>query len=75
MNAVDLHVLRAEFSAYQKFQDQQRTGDLRALDLQAREYDRRLKELDKKLDAVSRLVYIGVGILLVAEIVIRVTAK
>lgn len=86
----ELKALRAEIEAVRK-------GDMKALELQAREYERRLDELnhshslaaeryaqyvsrelhdrefsrvDKDIATLSRIVWIGVGIALIGEILL-----
>ena len=86
----EIKSLRAEIEAVRK-------GDMKALELQAKEYERRLDELnshrssmerkyavfvtrelhdasfarvDKEIATLSRIVYIGLGIMLVAQVLI-----
>jgi len=96
----DLKVLWAELQALRTLVETVRQGDMRALELQAHEYERRLDELnhshtlaaqrysqfvsrelhdkefarvDKDTSILSRMVWIGIGIALVGQMLLWVT--
>jgi len=95
----DVRVIWVELRFLRTLIEATRQGDMRALELQAREYERRLKELnnshqtaaeryshfvprdlhdrefarvDKEAASLSRLVWVGVGIVLIGEIILWV---
>ena len=93
----DLKVLRTELKSLRLLVETVRQADLKALELQAREYERRLEELnhahtkaavkdatfvtrdlhdrefarvDKEAALLARIVWVGVGILMIGEAVL-----
>lgn len=70
-----LAVLWSEHKCMVRSMDIQRESDQRALELQARVYEVQLGTLEKSVNSLTRLVYIGLGVMLTIQVVVAVWPK